>query len=587
MGGSYQDNSWLGLSIRAGSLVSMQKKIFYSIFSTCFCLLILVNIFFVIALEQFLQKEMFVELERQAKKLEPYLQKGLQKDSRIFLDFLGKNPYRLSLIDIKGKVLYDNQADILKMDNHAKREEIKQAIQNGISKEIRHSNTLGEKTLYFALFLKEQNLVLRLSSTQSYIMGLLIEFVPYFVLEILILLVVLYFLAHILTKTILKPILEIDLEHLNEDSLYSELHSFVKKIKTQNKTIKNQFKHLRQKQQEMLLLTENMSDGLILLNRYGNILNTNKSAQTYFTNLENISSIYQLEDSRFLKMILESLKEFKKSKNLDNQILQIQLAKYECEVVISPVFSKNKKLKGMVIVLRNITEKKLAQNLRKEFSANVTHELKTPLTSILASSEMIKNHLVAKEDLMDFINRIALESKRLLEMIDEILMISFLDECKEEYFKKTKINLKNIVLSTIKRLRFIANKNEIKILSNLEDCYIFGVNELLENCIFNLCDNAIKYNKRGGFVEIILQNEEDKILLSIKDSGIGIPEEYLSRIFERFFCVDKSRSKKIGGSGLGLSIVKSALKYNNAQISVKSQIGVGSEFIVYFKREEN
>lgn len=561
----------------------MQKKIFYSIFSACLCLLIFVNIFFVFALEGFLQKEMFIQLEKQAKAIQPYIHKILQKDTDDFFEFLTKNHYRLSVISANGKVLYDNQADIGKMENHSKREEIKNAIANGDSKIVRYSNTLKEKTFYYALFLKEQNVVLRLSNTQEYIVGLFGEFIPYFVFEILVLLVVLYLLAKILTKMILKPILEIDLEHLSEDSLYGELHSFVKKIKDQNKTIKNQFKHLKQKRQEMLLLTENMSDGLILLNRHGSILNTNKSAQAYFANLEGISSIYQLEDSRFLKIALEYLKEFKKNKKRDNKILQMQLLGYECEVVFSPIFSKNEKFKGMVIVLRNITEKKLAQNLRKEFSANVTHELKTPLTSILASSEMIKNGLVAKEDLPEFIDKIALESKRLLEMIDEILKISFLDECDEEVLKRNRINLRNMVLNVIKRLQLVAQKNDIVIIPKLEDCSIVGVNELLENLIFNLCDNAIKYNKKGGFVEIVLEKLPNEVVFRVKDSGVGIPKEYLSRIFERFFCVDKGRSKKLGGSGLGLSIVKSALKYNNAQIEVKSEVGVGSEFIVHFK----
>lgn len=530
-----------------------------------------------------MQKEMFIQLEKQAKAIQPYIHKILQKDTDDFFEFLTKNHYRLSVISANGKVLYDNQADIGKMENHSKREEIKNAIANGDSKIVRYSNTLKEKTFYYALFLKEQNVVLRLSNTQEYIVGLFGEFIPYFVFEILVLLVVLYLLAKILTKMILKPILEIDLEHLSEDSLYGELHSFVKKIKDQNKTIKNQFKHLKQKRQEMLLLTENMSDGLILLNRHGSILNINKSAQAYFTNLEGISSIYQLEDSRFLKIALEYLKEFKKNKKRDNKILQMQLLGYECEVVFSPIFSKNEKFKGMVIVLRNITEKKLAQNLRKEFSANVTHELKTPLTSILASSEMIKNGLVAKEDLPEFIDKIALESKRLLEMIDEILKISFLDECDEEVLKKNRINLKNMVLNVIKRLQLVAQKNDIAIIPKLEDCSIVGVNELLENLIFNLCDNAIKYNKKGGFVEIVLEKLPNEVVFRVKDSGVGIPKEYLSRIFERFFCVDKGRSKKLGGSGLGLSIVKSALKYNNAQIEVKSEVGVGSEFIVHFK----
>ncbi|EAH9136917.1 two-component sensor histidine kinase, partial [Campylobacter upsaliensis] len=252
----------------------------------------------------------------------------------------------------------------------------------------------------------------------------------------------------------------------------------------------------------------------------------------------------------------------------------------ECELVFSPIFSQKKKFKGMLIVLCDITELKRLQNLRKEFSANVTHELKTPLTSIMASSEMIKNKLVAPQDLPNFVDKIHLESKRLLDMINEILKISFLDETQTLPFHR--VNLKEVVERAYKRLELLANQHTIHFELDLEDAYILGIDELLENLVFNLCDNGIKYNHKGGFVKVRLKKLNNFVELSIKDNGIGIPKEFQERVFERFFCVDKSRSKKIGGSGLGLSIVKSVLKLHKASIELKSELGKGSEFKMRF-----
>ena len=389
-------------------------------------------------------------------------------------------------------------------------------------------------------------------------------------------------LAKLLTQIFLKPLQKINFESL-DNFPYPELGEFIERIKSQNKAVKTQFKHLKKKKQELQSLTQNMSDGLIFINRTGKILSENTSAEKYFSNLKSINNILELDNAQFLKLLLQYLKDFKKEK-LKSDVRENFTFHYpnnlECEVVFSPIFSQKSKFKGMLIVLCDITELKKTQNLRKEFSANVTHELKTPLTSIMASSEMIKNGLVAQEDLPNFVDKIFLESKRLLEMINEILKISFLDET--QVLPLNTLNLKEIVQRVYRRLEMFANKHSVTFELDLEDAYILGVDELLENLVFNLCDNAIKYNYKGGFVKIKLKTNSEFVELSIKDSGIGIPKELQERVFERFFCVDKSRSKKIGGSGLGLSIVKSALKLHNATINLKSDLGRGSEFNVRF-----
>ncbi|MGI0406749.1 sensor histidine kinase [Helicobacter himalayensis] len=393
--------------------------------------------------------------------------------------------------------------------------------------------------------------------------------------------------ARFLTHMLLKPLQTINLENL-EHFPYPELGALLEKIKSQNKAVKTQFKHLKRKKQELQSLTQNMNDGLIFISCGGKILSQNLSAQKYFVNLKSIANILELDNAQFLKLLLKNLKIFKKDRQKSDVRENFTFAypsKAECEVVFSPIFSQKNKLKGMIIVLSNISELKRAQNLRKEFSANVTHELKTPLTSILASAEMLKNKLVAQEDLPHFVDKIYLESKRLLAMINEILKISFLDEAQS--LPLHNVNLKNVAQRVCQRLELTANKHHIKLELDLQDSYVLGVEELLENLIFNLCDNAIKYNHKGGFVKVKLRALAKSVELCIKDNGIGIPKELQERIFERFFCVDKSRSKKIGGSGLGLSIVKSVLRFHNATISVKSDKDKGSEFIVRFAQAKN
>ena len=258
----------------------------------------------------------------------------------------------------------------------------------------------------------------------------------------------------------------------------------------------------------------------------------------------------------------------------------IKINNKECEVIFCPIHSKGK-FRGIIIILRDIDALILAQNMRKEFSANVTHELKTPLTSIIASSEMINSNLVREKDVKIFIEKIEKEAKRLLEMIDEILKLSFLDE-NGVNITIDKINLKTITNSVLDRLQIIAKNKKITITSNLDNAYILGNKQLIENLIYNLCDNAIKYNKENGYIKINLQTQKSNIIFSIKDSGIGIPKEAQKRVFERFYCVDKSRSKNLGGTGLGLSIVKSVAKYHNAKIELNSKENKGSEFKITF-----
>lgn len=552
----------------------MQKKIFSSILIAAFSLTFLANTFLLFCAEHFFQKESLLELKKSANSLKEYIIESLEQDIPLNLALL--KHYHISIIEENGAVIYDNTQE-------SQKEQTQNSPLNSLT---RQKDTLYYTTQFIA---NSTPYTLNITKPKAYNHQIIYKLLPYFLVEFCIVILCCVFLARFLTQTILKPITNISLDNpLDKNFPYPEFRTFIEKIKLQNRTIKNQFKHLKQKKQELQSLTQNMNDGLIFINRTGKILSENTSAEKYFTNLNHINSILELDNAQFLKLLLQHLKDFKKEKS-KNDIRENFTFHYpknlECEVVFSPIFSQKSKLKGILIALCDITEQKRAQNLRKEFSANVTHELKTPLTSILASAEMIKNGLVAQEDLPTFVEKIHLESKRLLEMINEILKISFLDEA--QTLPLNTLNLKNIVQRVFKRLELLANKHSITLELDLHDAYILGVDELLENLIFNLCDNAIKYNRKGGFVKVELKTLGKVVELSIKDNGIGIPKELQERVFERFFCVDKSRSKKIGGSGLGLSIVKSVLKLHSATISLESDVGKGSEFNVRFISAKN
>ena len=586
----------------------MQKRIFYSVFLVSALLVLVAHIALISSTEIIFKKQIITELKKQANTFLHIKDFGnnlgvdsakngdsARVDSANRADFRAQN--RISIITQSGKVLFDNFANSL--DNHINRAEIKATLSDGKSVTERYSHSLGQNLIYYAKAFTHggEKYIIRVAMAKKSISDFMLHIIAFFALEVGILLCLCFLIARILTKWILSPIKNINLEQIDKNSAYAEFGAFIKKIKSQNKTIKKSYKKLLQKQQESILLAQNINDGFMLLNAKGNIVLANK-ALAKFVRVGGNENILNIENATFTQIIMKNLSDFKAqrgdlgdSNNLrdsnnaganHHKITQLCLNNCECEVVCSPIFVGHK-CKGMMILVQNLDEEKRAQNLRKEFSANVTHELKTPLTSILASSEMLKNKLVQSADMPRFLDKIYNESKRLLEMIDEILKLSFFDENKQDSLQKERVDLREIALSVIARLQSVAQNRGIALRYDLQNAEIWGAHELLENLIYNLIDNAIKYNKMGGFVEIALFSDERKITLSVKDSGIGIAPTYHNRIFERFFRVEKSHSKALGGTGLGLSIVKHACIYHNAKISLTSEVGTGSEFRVEFE----
>ncbi|MBP3675665.1 MAG: PAS domain-containing protein, partial [Campylobacter sp.] len=561
----------------------MQKRVFYFIIFSMLGLALFVNLFLIFSIESVLKNDLFNRLKNYADKIKDEVVVSIQNDSFANLKE-SHNGYRISIIDKNGVVIYDNFSSNL--TNHSDRFEIKNAIKYGESKSIRYSDTLLKRQLYYAVKIStnKSDFILRIAKEQEYLYAIFISFMPYIIGEIIAVLIFSFLLAKYLTYIILRPIYDIDLKNLDENLPYPELKILIETLKKQNKIIKSQFKRLKQNRQELQSLTKGMKDGLIIVNRSGEILSINPSAQKYFVNLDKNTNISEISNDLFLKLLLNNLRDFKDGKIKDEireQIVFMQDMLVECEIVFSPIFSSKGKFKGLIIVICDITEFKRNQNLSKEFSANVTHELKTPLTSIMGNVEMIKNNLVKSDDLPYIIDTIYDESKRLLRLIEDILKLSFLDESSAK-IPFVKVELSNLILETQANLKELAKKYEIKFKLELQEAYIFGSRELLGHAIFNLCDNAIKYNNPGGWIKIKLRNLPRSIELSIQDNGIGIEHSMQERIFERFFCVDKVCSKRVGGTGLGLSIVKSILNIHHANINLKSQKGVGSEFIITF-----
>lgn len=563
----------------------MQKKIFYFIILSTLGLAFFINIFLIFSIESVLKNELFERLKIYANEIKFQIMDYTKNGS--LNDFNALKSYRISLIDKNGVVIYDNYANNL--DNHSDRIEFKNAMQNGEAKNIRYSDTLLKRNLYYAIKITtpEGELILRIAKEQDYLYAVFVSFIPYIVAEIIVVLIFSFLLARYLTRIILRPICDMDLKNLDENFPYPELKVLIETLKKQNKIIKSQFKHLKQKRQELQSLTQGMKDGLIIINRSGQILSINPSAKKYFSNLAKDTNISKIQNDLFLKLLLHNLRDFKDGKishEIREQIVFMQGMLIECEIVFSPIFSQKGKFKGLIIVICDITELKRNQNLSKEFSANVTHELKTPLTSIMGNVEMIKNNLVKSSDIPYFIDSIYDESKRLLHLIEDILKLSFLDESSAK-IPFNKVELRHLLIDMQANLKDLAKKYEIELRLELEEGYIFGSKDLLGHAIFNLCDNAIKYNNPGGWVKIKLKNFAHSIELSIQDNGIGIEESVQERIFERFFCVDKACSKRVGGTGLGLSIVKSILNMHYARVNLKSKKGIGSEFIIIFSKD--
>ncbi len=552
----------------------MTRKIFQSIITVVISVLLLSLALITGVLYEHFESAMLNQMRTTAS----FVAQGVEQDGMEYFDNLPNSECRVTWIDSDGTVLYDNRKDAGTMENHAGREEVQEALENTSGTSIRKSSTLSEHTLYYAQRLADGT-VLRLAMSQSsvwFLLGGMLSPVCFILLAACIFAGV---LSYRLSRNIVKPLSEIDLKHPEQVETYDELSPFLQRIAAQNREIEMQMAEIRKQQQEFAMITENMSEGLFVVDRNYQILSYNKSAMHIFgmdpgTEHENLLAVNRSESFRSAADSALKGRHAQENLELDGRVYQI---------LASPVSQPDSTfdLVGAVILVLDVTEKEAQEQYRREFTANVSHELKTPLTSISGIAEIIRNGIVKQEDIPHFAGKIYDESQRLITLIGDIIKLSRLDE-NQVPMERESVDLLETARDVVQQLASVAKKNGVTLVANGTHGVVSGVRQVLGEMVYNLCENAVKYNRPGGRVWVEVQQEGANVVFRVRDTGIGIPAAEQGRIFERFYRVDKSHSKAVGGTGLGLSIVKHGAALHHAAIHVESEPGVGTEIRLTF-----
>lgn len=494
-----------------------------------------------------------------------------------YLEALKSDRYRLTWIAGNGDILYDTDVDSGSMENHTDREEVQEAVKTGSGSSYRYSSTLTEKTLYETVKLSDGS-VLRISvshaTTLLLVAGMLQPIIIIFVLAVVLSMI----LAIRMAKNIVKPFNHLDLEHPMENDTYEELSPLLNRIHSQHKQIDKQIRELQWKKDEFNQIIAQMEEGLVLLDDKGTILSINPAAKNIFkTGAFCVGQDFLTVDrSSELSQAMERVNEN------GHEELRISRSGREYQINISRIASEDR-ISGSVLLAFDVTEQASAERSRQEFTANVSHELKTPLQSIIGSAELIENGIMKPEDIPRFAGNIRKESGRLVNLIDDIIRLSQLDEGGSMPMEN--VNLADLTDEVFSVLRSSADIQNITMTAS-GSAELFGVKRLLFEMLYNLCDNAIKYNKPDGRVDVAISSTDKNVTLSVSDTGVGIPDDHQSRVFERFYRVDKSHSKQSGGTGLGLSIVKHVVQYHHGTIKLESRENSGTTITAVFPIEK-
>ena len=542
----------------------MTSKIFRSIFATSIVVLFAT----LVIITSFLY-DYFTDIQiNQIKDELSIASVGTEQSGEKYLENLKSDNFRLTWIAADGTVLFDSQADKTVMDNHLDREEITEAFETGKGSSARRSATLTEKTLYEAVLLSDGT-VLRISINRASGFVLLLGMMTPVIIVVIVAVIISAVLAHKMSKRIIEPLNKLDLDNPTENDAYEEIAPLLRRIHKQNMKIERKVAELNRRKDEFELITKNMREGLLLLDKNRNILTINSSATAIFgTDKKCVGKEFLTINRRH-----EIISAIEKALTDGHSEIRTRLGEKEYQFDISRIETDGETV-GVVILAFDITEQADAERLRREFTANVSHELKTPLQTITGSAELIENGLVKQEDMPRFVGHIREEATRLVTLVEDIIRISQLDEQTE--LPKENVSLYEIANEACGVLRDSANKKDIVLTVTGDNGNIFGVKHLLFEVIYNLCDNGIKYTPDGGKVEVNISETEKEVMLMVSDNGIGIAPQHHARIFERFYRVDKSHSKKSGGTGLGLSIVKHAVQYHGGEILLQSEIGNGT-----------
>ena len=545
----------------------MTKRIFRSIMLVS-ALVLVIGLGFIMGI---LYHYFGSQIEKELKSETAYLAISVENMGLSALDKLPAESARVTLIDEDGTVLFDNKADAAGMENHADRQEVIAAKLKGTGKATRQSDTLAEKTIYYAKQLTNGQ-ILRVSSTQYTVAALIGELVQPMLYVLLMMVVLSALFAARISKKIVSPINDLDLEEPERTEAYDEISPLLTKINKQQRTIRKQLADARRQQQEFSIITENMSEALLVIDAQPDLLSYNSSALRLLDAAETQAhtSVLSLNRSEPFQQAVDAVLSGRHTSS------NLQIGDSFCQVIANPVL-RDKEVTGAVLLLVDITEKIQRENLRREFTANVSHELKTPLTSISGFAEIIQDGFVKPEDIKKFAGKIFVEAQRLIALVGDVIKISQLDEGCLPY-QKEETDLYVLAKDTLERLRDPAKRRQVSLFLEGEHAVLATTQPILEEVLYNLCDNAIKYNHPNGKVTVTVLNGKNTVSISVADTGIGIPSADQARVFERFYRVDKSHSKEIGGTGLGLSIVKHGAAYLGAKVELDSQLDKGSVF---------
>lgn len=552
----------------------MTKKIFHSILLVACTVLLACYLVILTSLNDY-----FTSLRKSQLKTQLSFASTAVEDEGIeYLKNLENGEYRLTLIDTDGTVLYDTNADAAAMENHSDRREFQEAFLSGYGESHRYSRTLTEQTYYFAKKLSDDR-VLRISTSQVTIVSLLLGMLqPLLVITFLAILLSV-FLAKRASRNLVRPLNNLDLNDPLSNDVYEELSPLLRHMAQQNKQIALQMDELSRSQNEFNAITSNMSEGLIVLNKDGVVVSLNTAARKIFEAEEDSIG----KDFLTIDRTPEISRAIKETLSGKKQELEYEKNGRNYDLCINKIVEKDEVIGVLLLAIDN-TEKIQAEQNRREFTANVSHELKTPLQSIIGSADLIESGLVKPEDMPRFIGHIKTDAARLVSLVSDIIRLSQLDENTE--MNRENVDALSVAKEALEMVGSIAESRNISLTIKGEPAPLNSVHKLLYDIIYNLCDNAVKYNKEGGFVKVDVKTAGDKVQVAVSDNGVGIAPADQSRVFERFYRVDKSHSRESSGTGLGLSIVKHAVAYLKGSISLESTLGKGTTITVSFPAEK-
>ncbi|RHV67500.1 PAS domain-containing protein [Clostridium sp. OM02-18AC] len=601
--------------------MKIKRKIYWNLCLVALLTMVVSALITTLLLCQDLQTQM-----RQAVMTEVrYLESAMEVSGKDYLVHLksrgdGNSVNRITWVDENGSVLYDSYADSESLENHKDRPEIAAALKNGRGESVRTSRTLAEQTYYYAARLTDGS-VIRVASTTKSALATVFHTVPIMIAMAILIVLGVLILAEFQTKRIIAPINQMNPDDPQAGDVYDELAPLVRRLEKQKETIRQQMEILKEKQEEFSAITENMREGFLVVDSKGDVMSYNKSAlkllgipegeegmlsrhgnaaweehtdpgkegtlsQDLPANSQNTGTHNDAErhkanvniisinrSENFRRVVDEALKGGHCEEMLD-------VGNRHYQIIANPV-AESEERSGAVVVILDVTEQQGREELRREFTANVSHELKTPLTSISGYAEIMMNGMVQPADMGRFSGKIYKEAQRLITLVGDIIRLSQLDEEKVQ-MEKSPVDLHLLASDVVKRLQDVAKKNQVTLMLTGKPTVVNGNPQILDEMIYNLCDNAIKYNKPFGEVEVNVAMIKDHPVLTVEDDGIGIPPEDQERIFERFYRVDKSHSRQIGGTGLGLSIVKHGAIYHKAKVELKSALGEGTTVRITF-----